>query len=251
MHQDLINFVEQLDNPAPQNQSFDRNDKSVNTDEVIDTVKTNLKDLSYGRLCSERKIFLNKSNTKWLTFGLRPSMGSDFRKEIRLYGGSQYIILERYHLSQILDFIKSLPQVKKSESLYSDAYEYGFEEMLVEPLKIERGPFNDTVLQISDSRGVRVFLGLVSLQQMVDIENVIFSIFDHLNVALYTQAYNDCLIEVLNHQVDERFFEQSAKHHALKMCRTEWASKDILIEITLQYLDFMTKHAFKVRFNKN
>lgn len=249
-HPDLVSFVDQFSESqilAPTDQAK----KNSSTEVVVDSVKTYFKDLSYSRLCCEKKIYLNKSNTKWLMFGLRPTMGSDFTKEIRLCTGSYYITLERYHLTQLLDSIKSIPQITKPATLYPDTYSYNFEEVFVEPLKIERGPFNDTVLQITDGKGVKIYLGLISLQHLVDIEKIMFTIFDSLNAPLYAKVYNECLVEALNYQTDEKFFEETVKQHLLKICHTEWPNRDIVMELTLHYLDFILKHAFKVKFNKN
>lgn len=215
-------------------------------------------DYTYGRLYDEERIFLNKSGSKFISMGIRPGT-ERFQREIRLHtaGLKTFALqLKKHELAQLFNAIKETPGFRKTAFTYSADTAVsddgsGAKDRYEMPVKLEKTSIGNDIFKILHPNGQFMFMGAVSLQNLLDFEPLIFTAYEELNAdylkSLYDKFVDECL------RVDYEFakFEDIIRDSLLQTAVTSWNDRSFYTQTCMHFTDFAIAHITFLKSRQN
>lgn len=206
-------------------------------------------DYTYGRLYDEKRFYLNKSGTKFITLGARPG-ASTFEREIRLQSGGLKpftLLLERVQLTQLFNYIKELPNIHVENPEYAIDFNATEEEMRKPSIKLVKTNLGDDIFQVIMPDGQFMFLGLVSLQKLVDLEVFIFSAFDEIDTDYLKKMYDAFVDECMQLNYEDYTFDYVIRKSLFQTAMTSWNDRSFYSQTFIHFVDFVVAHITALR----
>lgn len=206
-------------------------------------------DYTYGRLYEEKRLYLNKSGTKFIALGVRPG-ASAFKREIRLQSGGLKpftLLLERTQLIQLYSLIKELPNIHVENPEYVFDYKATEEELRKPSIKLIKTNLGDDIFQVVMPDGQFMFLGIVSLRKLVDLEVFIFSAYDEMDADYLKKMYDAFVAECMQLNYEDYTFDYVIRKSLFQTAMTSWNDRSFYSQTFIHFIDFVVAHITALR----
>lgn len=201
---------------------------------------------------TERRFYLNKSNSKYIVVGVKPSL-EGFKRIMTLctkgFNSYQHIYLERTHLTQLYDHLKAIEKIKKGDFLYPDIYVYADEELNKTKIKFYKTKFSGDadVYKLETPDEKYMYLGIISLKNLIDMESLLFSAYDELNPENCRRVFEELLDEAALIPFAEGNIYDVIKDNIMKSAASAWVDRDLTIQTALHFSYFLINAVLKIR----
>lgn len=231
-------------------------------------------DLTYGRLYDETRLYLNKSGSKFISMGVRPGIDS-FRREIRLHttGMKPFsMLLRKCDLQALFSEIRGVKGIRKPDynlpedmavddddddgynhngakdddnARDSDAPAEGYnsrKRTWEESTILRKTKLGSDIFKIELPNNQFMFMGLVSLQALLNFEQLIYATYAGLN-ADYLKSLYDRLVEALV-ETDYEFhrIEDVVRDSLMQEAVTAYNDRSFYTQTCMHFTDFTTAH---------
>lgn len=207
-------------------------------------------DYSYGRLYDEKRIYLNKSGTKFITLGIKPGV-EEFKREIRLQSGGLKpftLLLERCQLVQLYKLIKELPDIHIENSEHADDLIVPDDEDCQKgPVRLLKTSLGDSIFKIIMPDDQFMFFGITSLQKLVDFEVFIFGLYDEMDGCLLKKLFDDFVNSCLDSVYEGRNQDYVIRKKLFQTAMTTWEDRYFYMQTYLHFSDFAITHILALR----
>lgn len=155
--------------------------------------RIDMQSLIKNRLLGETRFFLNKSNTKWLSIGVLPGYihlnGEHFSVVLKLCGDTGGITLSLNAFKSIMKMFKSMPYFTKYGTSSDDtiALETG---ILISEFQLGGSPCYKVINQKENGS---VCLGLKTVEELIELSEIVFSYVEKIDVMNFEEKFNTCL----------------------------------------------------------
>lgn len=147
-------------------------------------------DYTYGRLYDEQRFYLNKSGTKTLSIGVKPGIHV-FKCEIRLQSAGlkpYMLVLDQKQLLLLFNLIKETPGIIHTQFTYpADLDE---DEDMQNGSLLQTSRIDKNIMKIILPDDQYMFLGMISLQKLLDFEPLITQAYEALNADYLKETYD-------------------------------------------------------------
>lgn len=157
-----------------------------------------------NRVLNEQRYYLNKSNSKWLSVGIAPGYielnNKQFSVEIKLGGDTGSVSLTTNGLKTVLALFKGISYFAKFGPPDNVEFERG---ILMNEFQMGGSPCYKIMNQLTNTS---VCMGLKSVEELLEMEEVVWGIINNLNVT----AVEEKFLAVLNEMAEntENFFKK-------------------------------------------
>lgn len=222
-------------------------------DQIASKIKKNIDgranpvDYTYGRLYEEKRFYLNKSGSKFVTLGVRPDV-SEFKREIRLQSGGIKpftLLFNRCQLGQLYSLIKELPDIHVDNAEY--VAEFNEEGSGSSSIKLVKTSLGDNIFKLIMPDDQYMFLGTVSLQKLVDFEAFIFSAYDEMDVDYLKKMFDGFTDECLQLNYEDYTFDYVIRKSLFQTAMTAWDDRSFYSQTYIHFVDFVVAHITSLR----
>lgn len=206
-------------------------------------------DYTYGRLYDEKRFYLNKSGSKFITLGVRPDV-CEFKREIRLQSGGIKpftLLLERHQLGQLYRLIKELPEILIDNAEYAEDFNPPEEESEGPQIKLAKTSLGDNIFKLIMPDEQYMFLGVVSLQKLVDFEAFIFSVYDEMDVDYLKKLFDGFTNECMHLNYEDYTFDYVIRIFLFQTAMTAWDDRPFYSQTYIHFVDFVVAHITSLR----
>lgn len=182
-----------------------------------------LEDGLFKRMALERRFFLNKSNTKWLSIGVVPAMNGNFTAVARLYDVKGfYMSLTKRQFEHLFKLLRHIPELSsildKSNSPLKPIQNFYF---------VKTG-FNDTCVytlkNINSEDQKEMALGIVTLERLLMLEHALRKAYDttFVDSSLTATAILEKIVRSNDDTMsvqDESVFKAKIKEYISTVCK--------------------------------
>lgn len=161
-----------------------------------------------NRVLNEQRYFLNKSNSKWLSIGIAPGYielnNTKFSVEIKLGGETGSVSLSTNGLKTVLALFKGISYFAKFGAPNNVEFERG---ILMSEFQMGGSPCYKIINQLTNTS---VCMGLKSVEELLEMEDVIWAIINNLNVSAVEEKFLAILDEMAENS--ENFFKRATEN---------------------------------------
>lgn len=180
---------------------------------------------------------------------MRPG-ASVFTREIRLQSGGLKpftLLLERSQLAQLYSLIKELPNIYVENAEYVFDYKATEEELRKPSIKLVQTNLGDEIYQVVMPDGQFMFLGIVSLQKLVDLEVFIFSTYDEMDADYLKKMYDAFVAECMQLNYEDYTFDYVIRKSLFQTAMTSWNDRSFYSQTFIHFMDFVVAHITTLR----
>lgn len=168
---------------------------------------------TYNRVYSEEIVYLNKSNSKWFSFGVKPRMRGVFSPIIRLFDNRGFYMT--FSKKQFPIFFKLVKRVVKNQRdcNFASDNEEGF--IPDKNLYIVKSEYYDKVFTIfnsSSEKAEKMMIGLNTLQRILELEKMLFEKIESIDCEGYKKVFDDLISDCSFKKKDPQYDEKVKKY---------------------------------------
>lgn len=147
-----------------------------------------------NRVLNEQRYYLNKSNSKWLSIGIAPGYtelnNKQFSVEIKLGGEVGSVSLTTNGLKTVLALFKGISYFAKFGPADNVEFERG---ILMNEFQMGGSPCYKIINQLTNTS---VCMGLKSVEELLEMEEMVWGIINNLNVTAVEEQFLAILDEM-------------------------------------------------------
>lgn len=155
--------------------------KDVKNEKIRKHPPFDILDYSFKRYFLEDRYFLNKSNSKWVSLGIKPRINGDFYRMMRIVDQRGFYM--SFNLKEIDQLFSLLGKVVGSGKDYEENKNQ--DEFSTNNLIISKSSYSDDVYNITNKLSeneIKLSFNLLTLERLYEIEPIIRKRFSDLSV---------------------------------------------------------------------
>lgn len=192
------------------------NEAEFHKEEESSPVKLNEWDnFTFNRVYMEKIVYLNKSNAKWFSFGVKPHLNGIFSPIIRLFDRKGfYITFTPKQFKNLLNIFKQIPQL--SDKVKTEIKEKAETDEFFN-LK-QSNQFKEVFIltNASSERAQIMMIGLKTIERVVELEDVLREYMNEINEEFVKYCFLEIIrrAKMIYHKTDD--YEERIKQFILK-----------------------------------
>lgn len=164
-------------------------------------MKKDEEDITLKRLILERRFFLTKSNTKWISIGFKALPSGEFMQAIRLFDSKGYFIsINSLQFDRIFRLIREIPEIEaKMTKPKNDKNKKSYNQSPLKSIELTRSDYCSQVYILRNElseNAKEMALGLSTIERLLQLEFILKKIYDSLELDDVYYA-----LAVLEHQI--------------------------------------------------
>lgn len=155
--------------------------RNLMKNEKNEKTRFDILDYSFRRYFLEERYFLNKSNSKWVSLGIKPRINGDFYRMMRIVDQRGfYMSFNLKEMEQLFSLLGKVVGPAKDDVENRDCDEFSTKDLI-----ISKSSYSDDVFTITNSTSeneIKLSFNLLTLERLYEIEPIVRKRFSDLNV---------------------------------------------------------------------